>query len=149
MSCFSDYLATLPHAEQTALTNDLTLGAGRVRLATSLHHDGTPAVRMLGTLAAAYASLRAALALLDPDALDDDGPAPRAVPEDALPPDWPALLAGADREAVGALLAMGAEMARDAVAATTADADVTVISALVADALYMLTNARNDALGSR
>ena len=68
--------------------------------------------------------------------------------EDALPPDWPTLVRGDQRETIGALLEMGAEMARDALAATVADADVSAISTLVADALHLLTNARNDALGA-
>ena len=149
MSCFSDYLATLPAAEQRTLLNELTLGSGYVRLTTRLHRDGSPAVKMLGTLAAAYVSLHAALLTLDPDAADDGGSAPRVVPQDALPPDWPSLVAGSHREAVGGLLEMAAEMVRDALAATAADADVTVVSVLLADALYLLTNVRNDALGTR
>ncbi len=144
----SDYLVRLPEADQTALLNELTLGYGRLSLAVRLHRDDPPAATMLGTLAAAYASLHAALAILDPDAAAVDGPAPRVGRNDALPPDWQALVGGMHREAVGGLLEMGVEMARDALTATRADADVTVISALVADALYMLTNARNDALGT-
>jgi len=130
---FSDYFATLPALQQTVLSDELTLGYGRLALAARLHREHPAAATMLGTLAAAYVSLRAALALLDPDA--DRGPALRAGPADALPPDWPALLSGTRREVVGALLEMGSEMARDAVAATMADAEVTVISTLVADAL--------------
>ena len=146
---FSNYLATLPEAKQTALRNELTIGSGRLSLAVHLHRDDPPAAKMLGSLAAAYASLHDALLILDPDAVDDGGLAPRAVPEDAPAPASPALVGGTQRDAVGGLLAMGAEMARDAVAATVADADVTVVRALVADAVYLLTNVRNDALGTR
>ena len=144
---FSDYLTMLPDADQTALTNDLTLGYGRLGLAARLHREAVHTATMLGTLAAAYASLRAALLVLDPDAAPESPPAP-AVAVDALPPDWHALVVDGQQEIICALLTMAVEMARDAVAATLADADVAVVRRLVGDALHMLRNVREDTLGT-
>ncbi len=146
---FSDYLATLPDAEQSVLTNNLTLGYGRVALAARLQQQDTPRTgTMLGTLAAAHVSLRAALTALDPGATDGDRPAPQTGAADVLPPDWATLVGDGQWEAVAGLLAMAAEMTRDAVAATLADADVAVVRDLVGDALYLLTTVRDDALGT-
>src|SRR5215212_10547478 len=113
---FSDYLIALPEADQRALPVDLALGYGRLQLAERLHRESPPAAAMLGLLGAAHAALRAAQATLDPGAPTDDGPAP-AAPTDALPPSWDALMGEGQGDIVGALLAMAAEMARDAVAA--------------------------------
>ena len=147
---FSDYLRTLPEADQTTLPVQLTLGYGRLQLAERLHRDRPTAATMLGTLGAAHAALRSALAILDrgaPDPALDVAPAP-TVPTDALPPRWDALVGDGQHEAVGALIAMASEMARDAVRAIQGDAEFMDVRTLVRDALLLLADVRDETLGA-
>ena len=148
MPPFSQYLGALPEAERRALPVDLTLGCGWLQFAERLHRGSSPSTAtMLGRLGTAHAALHAALAILDRDAAPDDGRVP-TTPPDALPTSWDALVGDGGRDIVGALVAMAAEMARDAVAAIEADADVAIVRVLVRDALAMLADARDDALGT-
>ena len=147
MLSFNDYLGALPEAERRALPVDLTLGCGWLQVAERLHRDSPSAAAMLGRLGIAHAALHAALAILDPAAAPDAGRAP-PTPPDTLPSGWDALVGDGRRDVVGALVAIAAEMARDAVAAISADADVAIVRVLVRDALDMLGKARDDALGT-
>jgi CBS domain-containing protein len=145
---FSAYLAQLPPDIQRALTDDLTLGAGRVALVTRMHQqDSTRTVTVLSTLAGAYAALRSARAMLDGETDPPDDHLPRPTrPASALPARWDAVVEDAGAEVVGAWLQMTAEMMRDAILAVTHDADVTEVRDLVDHALGALAMVRDDAL---
>ena len=144
---FGEYLATLTPDAQRAVIDDLTLGAGRVALAARLHVADPQATTMLGTLAAAYTALHAALEALG-DAVEQDSPPTARTPADRLTERWAAMVARAGPEVVGTWLQMAAEMTRDAAAAAAQDADVSVVRELLRHALDALATVRDDALGA-
>ena len=142
---FHEYLTCLTPALQRALSNDLTVRCGRVAFALRLHYENPRTTVMLGTLAAAHAALQAALTTIDPAAAAGRLPAP-TMSLAALPRCWAVLLAGTDAAVVEAWLQMASELAQDAVAATRADTDLTVVRDRVAETLDALATVRDDAL---
>jgi hypothetical protein len=147
---YSEYLVTLPVAVQRGLTNDLTLGCGRVAYADRLHRRDPRSVAMLGQLGAAHACLRDARAALDPTGGWTEGPpGPAGVlaqSEDLLPARWAALVAAAEPTTVAAWLAMAAEMAGDVTALVAADGPVAMLAALLEQLLDALAVVRDDTL---
>lgn len=142
---FSEYVAGMTPDAQQALTNDLTIGLGRVTLAGRLHQRDPRTLTMLATLAGGYAVLRAALTALGGDA-DDPLPPESATPVAALPEHWAAIVAPARTEALSGLLQIAVEMARDAVLAATEDADVSTVRGLLHDTLDVLITVRDETL---
>ncbi len=141
------YLRGLSPEAQDAIINDLIGGAGWTALAARRHTSDPSAAVQLGTIAAAYAMLRAALESLGER---DGAAAPPAVSpaDDWLPEHWSDLIASVGTEPVGTWLQMAAEMARDAVVAVRQDADIDAVRDLLRDALETLTSVRDDALGT-
>jgi hypothetical protein len=144
---FSEFLAGLDPEVHVTLLNDLTVGYGRVALAVRLHRQDPTSVAMLSALAAAHASLHAALTVLDPSDPADDEPVASTASVLALPARWETLVAGAPPDAIEAWLQVADEKARDALTASRLDADVDGICALMRDALHAIATIRDDALG--
>ncbi len=63
---WTEFLVTLPPGRQSRLVNTFTLGLGQLALAARRCHANAPAALMMGTLAAAYISLREVLDALGP-----------------------------------------------------------------------------------
>lgn len=143
---YSEYLATLPAAAQRRLADDLTLGCGRVALAARLQREEPRTAAMLGTLAAAHACLRAALAVLDAETGPDEASPGRGASADGLPEDWATLAAAADPLGVETWLTMAGEMARDLIGVTEADAGIAAVRKLLDMLLDALATVRDDVL---
>lgn len=141
------YLAGLSPDVQDAIVNDLTIGAAWTNLAVRRHRSDPSAAVQLGTIATAYAALRAALDGLD--ARDGTIATAAASPADHwLPEHWSDLIAAVGADTIGTWLQMAAEMARDAVIAVRRDAAIDAVRDLLRDALDTLTSVRDDALGT-
>lgn len=144
----SEYLRAFPSTVETALANHLTTGFGRITLAMRMHRNRPRTVEMLDMLAVAHSNLRDALAILITDADPAGEPTVQAIATTTLPRNWDTLVSGDNRDVIAGLIGMALEMTRDAAAAMVADAEVETIRELVRNALELLSDIRDDALGN-
>jgi len=146
---FSEYLVSLPEEQQRTLTDDLTVGCGRVALAALLHRQDPRATTMLGMLATAHAALREALAELGSEAAYGADRPDNAISEVTVPQRWETLVAGANADVIDGWLSIASEMARDTAAAVIANIEVVTIREMLLALLDALTTVRNDTLGGQ
>ncbi len=125
---WTDYLVSLPPADQERLVNYLTLGFGRISYAARLMRDTTALPTVVGELTAAHDLLVASRGILSPrsrPAVDSTQLAPAVTPLT-----WEQFFAtrplGEQRRVLGAMEGL-VRRARQLGEAAMADADLTVI----------------------
>ena len=125
---WTEYLESLPPAEQERLVNYLNLGFGRMSYAARLMHDTTELPTIVGELTAAHDLLVASRRILSPRARPTRDSA-QLVPA-AVPVAWDRAFAvhplGEERRVLGAMAGL-VRRARQLGEATMADADLTII----------------------
>jgi hypothetical protein len=135
---FSDYLAALPPAAQTALTNDLTVGCGRVTLALRLLESESPPSSVINSLTAAYYDLHISSLTLGLAAPRRTDATRWEVPRTHLPPGWGDDLATLTPAVLITRLAATNALVHALGTAITADDELAVLQTLLSDLLRVL-----------